>query len=137
MRQAALFSIIASCLLGGPAMAQQEPDTDAFNGKWNVRIDSSSGHARTATLTLVNWGGTWVTTSLLDGPKTKACVGKKFPVTVQVSQAATLEFTAWGAQISKACPDLNMVLRPLSDKVLEGSLSTGESVTLTRRVKMR
>ncbi|WP_077037983.1 hypothetical protein [Pelomonas sp. KK5] len=133
MHRAAFLATLSLLLASTLAQAQQEPDTDAFNGKWNVRIDAGSGHARTATLTLVNWAGTWVATSLPNGPRSKVCIGRKLPVTVQVSQAATLEFTAWGAQIATACPDLNMVLRPVSEKVLEGSLSTGETVTLTRR----
>lgn len=132
MRQAALISIIASCLLGSAAHAQQEPDTDVFNGKWNVSIQAETGKPQTARLQLVNFGGTWTTTSLLGGPKTRACIGKKFPVTVQVSQAAALEFTAWGAQVSPACPDLTVVLKPVSEKVLEGTLGTGETIRLTR-----
>ena len=128
----ALLSFLVCGLISTGALAQQEPDTDAFNGKWNVSIQPETGKPQTARLLLVNFGGTWTTTSLLGDRKTRTCIGKKFPVTVQVSQAAALEFTAWGAQVSPACPDLTVVLKPVSEKVLEGTLSSGETIRLTR-----
>jgi len=128
----ALLPLLACSLVSTAALAQQEPDTDVFNGKWNVTIQAESGKPETARLQLVNFAGTWTTTSLLGDRKTRACIGKKFPVTVQVSQAATLEFTAWGAQVSPSCPDITVALKPVSEKVLEGTLSTGETIRLTR-----
>jgi len=132
MRKALLPLLLISTLTGANAFAQQEPDTDIFNGKWDVRIQPETGKPQTARVLIVNFGGTWTTTSLLGDRKTRACIGKKFPVTVQVSQAAALEFTAWGAQVSPACPDLTVVLKPVSEKVLEGTLGTGETIRLTR-----
>lgn len=130
MKHAILLLLGGLCLLN--AQAQQEPDTDIFNGQWMVSIQAASGKARTARLHLVNFSGTWISTSPLGDASTKACLAKKVPVTVQVSQAQTLEFTAWAAQVSRACPDVNITVHPVSEKLLQGTLATGETVTLKR-----
>lgn len=134
MRKKAFLSLLLCTLSSTGALAQQEPDTDVFNGKWNVSIQSNAGRPQTAKLVLANFAGTWLSTAPAGagGSKAKGCPAKKFPVTVQVSQAASLEFTAWGSQISPACPDISVTLRPVSDKLLEGTVGTGETIKLSR-----
>jgi hypothetical protein len=114
------------------AFAQREPDAKEFDGKWNVSIQAASGRPHAAKLTLENFAGTWYEAASSDRLKAKACRGKNFPVTVQTSKAAELEFTAWGASIGPACPDISVSVRPVGPKVLEGTLASGESIRLTR-----
>lgn len=129
----ALLSLLLCGLSTTGVLAQQEPDTDVFNGKWNVSIEAGAGRPpHRAKLELVNFAGTWYGVVPAIGAKVKACPAKKFPITVQVSQAAALEFMAWGSQISPACPDLSVTLRPVNDKLLEGTVGTGEAIKLSR-----
>lgn len=122
------------CALSVPAAwAQAEPDSYAYDGRWKVSMQTGTGKPATADLVLTRFSGTWSDVSPGAGARPKACHGKKLPVTVQNSQARELEFTAWGSSASKACPDISMTVRPVSAKLLEGTLATGEAVTLTRR----
>nr|WP_316644028.1 hypothetical protein [uncultured Roseateles sp.] len=121
------------CGLCVPAVwAQAEPDTDIFNGKWKVSVQAGSGRPSSATLLLTNFSGTWSDPAASSGTKPRACKGTKFPVTVQNSKASELEFTAWGSAVSPACPDISVTVKPVSAKLLEGTLATGEMVKLTR-----
>lgn len=122
-----------ACLWVSAALAQQEADTNEFNGKWNVSIQPGGGRPFAATLTLENFGGTWQDNAAAGLVKGKNCKGHKFPITVQNSIRSELAFTVWGSAVSPACPDIGMTLKPLNEKTLEGTTANGGAVRLTRR----
>lgn len=128
-----LFVTLTCSLFATAALAQQEGDTTEFDGKWNVSTRAGGGRPLAATLTLVNFGGTWqdaASGGLLHG---KQCKGRKFPITVQNSVRSELAFTVWGSAVSPACPDIGMTLKPLDEKTLEGTTASGGAIRLTRR----
>lgn len=129
----ASFATSFFVLCAGSAWAQQDPDTDAYDGRWNVSMQPGGGRPFVATLTLANFGGTWQDGGTGGVAKDKACKGKKFPITVQASVSTRLEFTVWGTAVSPGCPNVGMTLKPVDAKTLEGSTASGEPVRLTRR----
>ncbi len=126
------FSSLLCGLCATAAFAQTDSSTDAYNGKWNVTIQRSGDKPHTAKLVLTGYSGTWYNVTTADRTKAKVCDGKKFPVTVQESNVAQLEFTAWGSSVSPECPDISVTVRPANGNVLEGILATGESIKLLR-----
>lgn len=131
-----MFKLLPVCLactlLVPPASAMREPDTDAFDGKWKVSIQGSGKSPKYARLELAKFAGTWHDLGRHIQAKAKDCKGTKFAVTVQTSVAALMEFTIWGSSVSAACSDISASVMPISDKVLEGTLETGEKIRLTR-----
>ena len=117
------------------AWSQAEPDTDAFDGNWAVTMASANGSKQTAQVRIKDFAGTWRSSKTSDKTAAvdKACNGKAFPITVQVSQASTLEFTVWGSSIAPTCPDLSIALKPNGPKVLEGKVNQQQDIRLTRR----
>ncbi|MES2957043.1 MAG: hypothetical protein V4792_02595 [Pseudomonadota bacterium] len=133
MRRALFLALSLGALFGPPVSAQSFADTNEFNGRWNVSIQSGTSRPHAAKLVLTDFDGTWQDLGARAAARAKVCRGKKFPVTVQVSQATQLEFMAWGSSVSPACPDISLTVRPVSPKVLEGRTATGEPVRLTRQ----
>jgi len=126
------FIPLLLCTLSASAAFAQPSETAEFDGKWNVSIQSATGRPHTAKLTLGDFAGTWLEATSSTRLQAKACRGKKFPVTVQTSQTTELEFMAWGSSIAPNCPEISVKVRPVSPKVLEGKLASGESIRLTR-----
>jgi hypothetical protein len=129
------FVVLVPLLLCGMhvcAAFGQAVDTNEFDGKWNVSIQAASGRPHAAKLTLGDFAGTWYEAASSNRINAKGCRGKNFPVTVQTSQPTELEFIAWGTSIAPACPDIGVKVRPLSPKVLEGTLASGELIRMTR-----
>ena len=120
------------CGMHASAALGQSVDTYEFDGKWNVSIQPASGRLHAAKLTLGNFAGNWYEATSSKRIKAKGCSGKNYPVTVQTSQPAELEFIAWGSSISPACPDIGVKVRPVGPKVLEGTLASGEPIRMTR-----
>jgi hypothetical protein len=127
----AAFIVLSACTL--QARAQAEPDTDKYDGRWTVTFPNDpKAKVQAADLKLANFAGNWHDLRKLK--LDKHCTGKNYPITVQVTQAAELSFTVWGANMKPPCPDLTVTVKPTANpKVLEGSLSTGEPIRLTRR----
>lgn len=132
MKQLLLLAL--TCSLGAPlALAQQDPDTNEFNGRWNVSVRAGGARPFAATLLLENFAGTWQDAAAGGLIHSKHCKGRKFPITVQNSVQSALEFTVWGSAVSTTCPDISVTLKPVGDKVLEGSTGGGDAIRLTRR----
>jgi len=115
------------------AFAQAEPDTDAYDGKWVVNIVGDKTRVHAADLVVGDFAGSWRDVGKGSQIKGSACRGKKFPITVQVSQRAKLAFTVWGSAVSPTCPDLSVELKPVDAKTLEGTIGNDQRVLLTRR----
>lgn len=113
--------------------AQLIPDTNAYNGPWTASLIRGNTPVRVADLVIVNFDGTWQDLRKGVMPNVKACRGKKFPITVQVSQEADLAFTVWGSALSPSCPDFRVELKPLDTKTLEGTIDVYGAIKLTRR----
>lgn len=134
LKRASIRSVplIVGTLFATGVLAQQEPDTDAFNGRWNVAFRDGAGRPHTAQLEIAHFAGTWVGASQ---GRPGACARKRFPVTVQVGQASALEFTVWRAQVSPGCPDITVRVRPVSATLLEGTVASGEGIRLSRQAR--
>ena len=128
-----LLASVACTACATVALAQQEPDTNAFDGSWSVTTQPSGGSRVDARLTLQNFAGTWQDAGAGVLMKAKACKGKRFPITVQASVQSGLEFTVWGSAMSPACPDIGVTVKPVSDKMLEGMTASGETLRMSRR----
>jgi hypothetical protein len=61
------------------------------------------------------------------------CNGRKFPITVQESSVSELSFTVWGTSAGPGCRDLTIELKPVADKVLEGTVESLGTIRLVRR----
>jgi hypothetical protein len=128
--------ILFSSLLFGlcaTAVFARGSDPNQYDGKWKVIIQPSAGKPRIAKLLLANFSGTWYNGTTTDRTEPKVCSGKEFPVTVAHSEDTELEFTAFGSSASPECPDITLELRPVNSNLLEGTMSTGESVKLLRQ----
>jgi hypothetical protein len=126
------FICLVCTLLVPPAAAMREPDSDAYDGNWKVSIQGAGKSPKRAKLELTKFAGTWHDLDRQIRATAKDCTGTKFAVTVQTSVAASMEFTIWGSSVSVACPDISASVKPTSDKLLEGTLETGETIRLTR-----
>jgi len=134
------MTVVPRCLFIGlvcasyvsSAAAMREPDSDAYDGKWNVSIQGEGKSPLRARLELAKFAGTWHDLDRQFRARSKNCKGTKFAVTVQNSVAAAMEFTIWGSSVSSDCPDISATVQPSSDTVLVGMLETGETIRLTR-----
>jgi len=127
-----LFSSLLFGLCATAALARGS-DPQQYDGKWKVIIQPSAGKPRIAKLLLANFAGTWYNGTTTNRTEAKVCDGKEFPVTVAHNEDTELEFTAFGSSVSPECPDITVEVRPVSSNLLEGTLSTGESVKLLRQ----
>jgi len=127
--------LLAALLLSATPLAvlAEEPghsdadDVPLYEGAWNVHFEGQ----RTARFVLNDWQGTWTET----GPArsvTAACRGKEDPVTNQHSTTTHLEFTVWGSQVSRDCPDIGYLLEPAGAGALQGQSGTKDKVRMTR-----
>ena len=128
-----LFSSLFFGLCATAPFALRASDPDQYNGKWKIIIQPSAGKPRIAKLLLANFSGTWYHGTTTVRTEAKVCNGKEFPVTVAHNEDTELEFTAFGSSVSPKCPDITVEVRPVNSNLLEGTLSTGESVKLLRQ----
>ena len=127
-----LFSSLLFGLCATAAFARGS-DPNQYDGEWKVIIQPSAGKPRIAKLLLTSFSGTWYNGTTTDRTEAKVCKGKEFPVTVAHNEDTELEFTAFGSSVSPKCPDITVEVRPVNSNLLEGTLSTGESVKLLRQ----
>ena len=131
MRKVLLSSLLFS--LCATAAFARGSDPNQYDGKWKVIIQPSAGKPRIAKLLLTNFSGTWYNGTATDRTEANVCNGKEFPVTVAHNEDTELEFTAFGSSVSPQCPDITVEVRPVNSNLLEGALSSGESVKLLRQ----
>lgn len=131
MRQAAWLAL----LLAATAAAQPESDSEINDGRWSAVVENSEAGYRSARVDITEYAGFWQDTSPAAGVKPRACAGKRFKLTVQRTLSTDLEFMVWGSSVSRACPDLAVLLKPTADgKGFEGSIGEGSGrVRLVRR----
>ncbi|MES2993332.1 MAG: hypothetical protein V4844_18055 [Pseudomonadota bacterium] len=130
-----LFVTLAGALFATTAFAQAEPDV-MRDGAWTATVTSADGRRQVARLELRQFTGTW------HGPVAKVagakggCTARRFPVTVQQSNASGLAFTVFGDQVSPACANLTVETTPVReapDRRFEGTVDPGGRITLVRR----
>jgi hypothetical protein len=119
-------SLLAACLaLAGAAApaSAQEQDAPFYDGTWTVRMRCKDGSACPARVVINDFAGTWQDLSGKSAAK-RACGGKKMPLTVQNSTRSLLAFTAFGDGLPSPCPTLTILVKPLDQKSLEGTVDT-------------
>ena len=129
MRKMQVLALCCGLCASGVWAQHAEPDSDAYQGLWAVRVaDSKTALAR---VTIKGYDGTWL--DLSPHSKTNPCGGKKFPITVQQSTASGFHFTAWGSSLTPACPDLTVEVKPVDAANLAGTIAPDKAVRLARK----
>lgn len=128
------LSLILASTLAAPGRAQ-ETDTEMYDGRWTVSTPNAAGGWQPlARLTVADYAGTWTDLpSKLSGMSGRACRGKPFKITVQMSRPAGMEFMVWGSSVASECPDLRALLKPVDEKTLEGTLGGETKIRMQRR----
>ncbi len=128
-----LFALLAgAAFFTPPAAAQAEPDVH-FDGTWTATIAAPAARPQVSRLVLRQFSGTWLGPVGTAAGAKGACAGRKFPVTVQQSNASGLVFTVWGDAVAPTCANLNVELKPVSDRRFEGTVEAVGAITLVRR----
>ena len=128
------FLPLICALVVSTAFAQQgqEPDTDAYQGRWLVRMQGSSPKSPpVARLVVKGYGGTWY--DLARNSKSSPCNGKQSPVTVQASTRLGFEFSVWGSSLTPACPDISVTVKSVTADTLDGATADGKPIRMTRK----
>lgn len=117
------LALVIACLFAGGAKAE-EVDASYYDGTWTARLPCQHGGTCSARVVIREFQGTWQDLSGTNVAK-RACGGKPLPLTVQRSTRSELAFTAFGDNVSMACPTLSISLKPVNAKTLEGSFEIG------------
>ena len=96
--------------------------TEIYDGTWTATFDRSVGATGTAKLVLKDFAGTWQDVGPANRLKDSVCGGKPMPVTVQLSQKEGFAFTAFGISVSPQCPNLEVYVKPVDAKTMEGTV---------------
>src|SRR5688572_16490363 len=107
-----LFVTLAGALFATTALAQAEPDV-MRDGSWTATITAPDGKRQQARLELRQFTGTWHGPVATVAGAKRACTARRFPVTVQQSNASGLAFTVFGDQVSPACANLTVETTPM------------------------
>jgi hypothetical protein len=129
MRTMQVLALLCGVFVSSAWAQSTEPDSDAYQGKWNVRVAGSK--TVMAKVSITGYGGTWQV--LGKDSETNPCGGKKFPITVQESTASAFQFTAWGSSLKPACPDLTVEVKSVDASSLEGTIAPDKAVRLSRK----
>ena len=127
-----LLAVVASVFATAAAGQQAEPDVP-YDGNWLATIQTADGGRQSARFVLKQFGGDWTGAGGRNPATGSGCAGKKLPITVQVSTAAALDFTVWGAQASAKCPDLTIEAKAVGKDVFEGTVKSVGTIRITRR----
>lgn len=131
MKRWACAAAAGLALMPGAGQAQGT-DVPLYDGRWTVSIQDSEAGYRGARLELADFAGSWQDATPAKAVKARACAGKRFKVTVQRSRSTELEFMVWGSSVSTACPDLSVLLKPVDEQTLEGTIGEHGRVRMTR-----
>ena len=133
--------LLIGALSATGASAQAEPDVP-HDGLWSATITAADGKRQVARLELRQFSGSWQGSVPTAAGAKGVCKGRKFPVTVQQSNASGLAFTVWGDQVAPACANLTVELTPVptanrpsrpDDQQFEGKIEPGGRLRLVRR----
>jgi hypothetical protein len=123
---------VAASVFATAAAGQAEPDVP-HDGNWLATIQTADGGRQSAKFVIRQFSGDWVGAGGRNPVTHSACAGKKLPITVQVSTAAALDFTVWGAQVSPKCADLTIEAKSVGKDVFEGTVKSVGTIRITRR----
>jgi hypothetical protein len=126
MRNILISLLVCTTPLAAFALAEHE-DVPIYEGAWTMRLAG-----RPAKLVVKDWEGTWQETGPRGAGANPACRAKPYPISVHHSNPREFEFTAWGSSVSPACPDISFTVKPVNDKTMSGTTTTGDAVTMTR-----
>ena len=110
-------------------------DGIASTSRWSARLPCSSGAGTcSARLVIADFAGTWQDLSGSNASKRICGGGKKMPLTVQSSTREQLAFTVFGDSVSLRCPTLTILVKPVDDKTMQGSVDVGVHAGENREV---
>ena len=88
-----------------------------------MKLQGPDGIAGDATLVIEGYDGKWQERPGKGRATKSGCGGKKVSVTVQSSTQTLLAFTVWGEVVAPTCPTLTVLVKPVGEKVLEGTVA--------------
>ncbi len=127
------LALVCAAVLACTQARAVDVDVPLFDGSWSVVLPGSKPVPTVARVSLLDFSGTWLNADKRGPAPDRACLGKQFPITVQISTAAQLNFTAWGSAVSSKCPDLTVELKPVDPRSLQGTVNSGMTIQLVKR----
>lgn len=122
-----VFSIV---LLSFPAISQQ---STSLVGKWSGVMSTQKGGEVSVELDVAETGGTWRMSMPGGKGRNNPCLERDIPVTIKSLSTAELSIDINGASVIKGCIDASASLRSTDGKHLQGSLTDGRRVSLSRK----
>lgn len=103
----------------------------SLQGKWSGKTQSQVGGELAVELVIAESNGTW--RFIPRGTqRNNPCLGKDFPVSVISQSSAELSIEIKGSSVMQGCSDFSATLKSGDGKSLEGELSGGRHISLTR-----
>ena len=89
----------------------------------------------TIAFVLKDFAGTWQDVGPANRLTGSVCGGKPMPVTVQLSQKEGFAFTAFGISVSPQCPNLEVYVKPVDAKTMQGTV-TGKHIDGEQKIRL-
>ncbi len=123
LRSTLLFLLV----FGVPLAIAQTPNP--YNGTWVVSFDGKSTADLEGKVIVTDGGGTW---KVLARSTKNPCIGREAPITLQSSSVDELVIEVNRSKVLSGCKDFTFRFKKIDDKTLEGKLSDGRAMTLTK-----
>ncbi|WP_326539839.1 hypothetical protein [Pseudorhodoferax sp.] len=120
--------LVLACMLAAAsaALAQANP----YEGKWTAKYTTANGNLAQAEVVVQGMGGSW---DRLGGKaRSDRCTFGAAPIEVASATADELMFKVLRSQALQGCTDMQLTLRRVDDKTLQGAFGNGIAVELTR-----
>ena len=120
-------TLLLLLVLGVPLAIAQT--LNPYNGTWVVSFDGKSTADLEGKVIVADGGGTW---KVLARSTKNPCIGREAPIAVQSSSADELVIEVNRSKVLSGCKDFTFRFKKIDDKTLEGKLSDGRAMTLTK-----
>lgn len=124
LRSTLLVSLLS---LGVTPARAQAPNP--YNGTWVVSFDGKSTVDLEGKVVVADGGGAW---KVVARSKKNPCVGRDAPITVQLASAEEFVIEVNRSKVLSGCKDFTYRFKRVDDKTLEGQLTDGRTMTLTK-----
>jgi hypothetical protein len=113
-------------MLTGVAIAQGDP---SLNGDWVAKFPSLTGRPAQVNVKIDGSVGTWQSTA--QSPN-NPCLGRKYPLSVAVTDPDRVTLTVNGSQALTGCEDFKLELKRVNATTFESQFQDGRKVLITR-----
>ena len=119
------FSVLLLC--SAFPVAAQAPDPS--NGTWAILFDGTKTADVEGKVVVDGQGGTW---KVVAQSKSNPCVGRESPIVVETASEEELVFVINRSKVLTGCKDITMRFRKVDDRKLQGELTGGRTISLSR-----